>query len=142
MKRKHSSPEIQKQIESHVPKDVFTTMTIRCLSRAGFEAALPYIISVAKGEVATASPAVSVRALDILGKYCMGPQPDNIFIENKAWMDDMFQSATNISNDQKTTTTGSSNAPPVNTTTNRKGSRSADLPVCTAGGTSTFRLVH
>jgi len=94
MKRKHSSPEIQKQIESHVPKDVFTTTNIRCLSRAGFEAALPYIISVAKGEVATASPAVSVRALDILGKYCMGPQPDNIFIENKAWMDDMFQSAT------------------------------------------------
>jgi len=85
MKHKKNTEQIQK-IESHLPIDRFTSSSIRAMSRLGFRASMPHIISIATGEAEQATAATSIRAHDILGKWGMGDQPENIFIEARTWL--------------------------------------------------------
>ena len=87
MADKHKrSPERQKQIDDLVPVDEFTTSKIRSTCRVGFEVSTPYIISIATGEKPDTSPFASIAAHNELGKYSMGKQPKNLFLDNSDWL--------------------------------------------------------
>jgi hypothetical protein len=90
---KQRPKSIQDQIDEHVPVDQYVTSRIRGLCRAGFEVSTPYIVSIAKGEIETAAPAVSVKAHDNLGKYGMSEQPKHIFLECRTWLPTIFELA-------------------------------------------------
>jgi len=77
--------EAKAKLDAQMPVDRYTSSNIRAMSRIGFKASMPHIISIATGEAEQATPATSIRAHDILGKWGMGEQPETIFIECQHW---------------------------------------------------------
>lgn len=78
---------------SDQPTEQFTTARIRATCRENFESAIPRIGQVARGEVEDASSVSSIRALDVLGKYGIGPTPE-VLIEKTDWMEAILQVTT------------------------------------------------
>ena len=68
----------------------FTTARIRANCRQGFESATACIVAIANGQVQEASPAVSIRAYDHLGKYGIGRQAE-ILLEHSEWLEVVLQ---------------------------------------------------
>ena len=84
--KKTGTPERQKEIDAHVPTDEFMTSNIRRACRAGFEISTPYIVSIANGEAPDTTAFASIRGYDVLGKYSMGKQPQNLYLGNSDWI--------------------------------------------------------
>ena len=71
-----------KQLKTH---DQYITSKLRAMCREGFEASLPSIVAIAKGEHEDCTPAVQIRAHDNLGKYAMS-KDNKILLENIEWL--------------------------------------------------------
>ncbi len=71
-----------KQLKS---EDQYITTKLRAMCREGFEASLPSIVAIAKGEHEDSTPAIQIRAHDNLGKYAMSKN-NKIYLENFEWL--------------------------------------------------------
>lgn len=82
------------------PKEEFTTARIRAICREGFQAAAPRVIAIALGQTEDSSSALSIRALETLGKYGLGPRPD-IYLDKAEWLEHIINvTATHITNQE------------------------------------------
>ena len=68
------------------PKEQFTTARIRALCREGFQAGVPYARALTENKVEDAPPHVAMKALDLLGKYGLGPHPE-LLLDRADWLE-------------------------------------------------------
>lgn len=68
------------------PKEQFTTAKIRAMCRDAFLAGVPYALSIVTHQEEDAQPSVAMRALDLLGKYGVGPHPE-LLLDRADWLE-------------------------------------------------------
>jgi len=81
--------------------DQFITSKLRAMCREGFEASLPSIVAIARGEHEDCTPAVQIRAHDNLGKYAMS-KDNNLLIENSEWIKTVWMVTARYIKDRQT----------------------------------------